>query len=92
MASDLILKQDSFEAAADRALGGLSNPLPGDDFREVLERMAMDTIATRSARKIGIRKLPTTAPARPKSSAGSQPKKRPTAEPTSTSVGKCAAT
>ena len=55
--SDLILKQDSLEAAADRALEGLTNPLPGDDFREVLERMAMDTIATRSAQIEGIASL-----------------------------------
>ena len=47
--SDLILKNDSLETAADRALEGLSNPLPGDDFREAIENMAMDTIADRSA-------------------------------------------
>ncbi len=47
--SDLILQHGSMEAAAERALEGLSNPLRGDDFREAIERMAMDTIAAKSA-------------------------------------------
>jgi len=47
--SDLILHSDSMDAAADRALNGLSNPAPGEDFREAIEGMAMDTIASRSA-------------------------------------------
>jgi dimeric dUTPase (all-alpha-NTP-PPase superfamily) len=47
--SDLILQNGSLEQAAERALEGLSNPLPGDDFREAIERMAMDTIAAKSA-------------------------------------------
>ena len=47
--SDLILRHGSMEAAADRAQEGLSNPLQGDDFREAIERMAMDTIAAKSA-------------------------------------------
>ncbi len=58
--SDLILQNDSLDAAADRALQGLSNPFPGDDFREAIENMAMDTIATRSAhigRFAGLMKL-----------------------------------
>jgi dimeric dUTPase (all-alpha-NTP-PPase superfamily) len=47
--SDLILKNDSLDAAADLALEGLANPMPGDGFREAIEMMAMDTIADKSA-------------------------------------------
>lgn len=47
--SDLILRNDSLDKAADVALQGLANPSSGDDFREAIENMAMDTIATKSA-------------------------------------------
>lgn len=47
--SDLILKNDSMESAAEAAMDGLSNPTQGDDFREAIENMAMDTIADKSA-------------------------------------------
>ena len=47
--SDLILHSDTLDAAAERALDGLSNPAPGDDFREAIERMAMDSIAAKAA-------------------------------------------
>ena len=47
--SDLILKNNSLDAAADVALAALGNPMAGDDFREAIENMAMDTIATQSA-------------------------------------------
>jgi len=47
--SDLILKHQSLEAAAERAEQGLNAALAGDDFRQMIERMAMDTIAEKSA-------------------------------------------
>ncbi len=47
--SDLILQHGELEAAAEAALAGLSQPLPGEDFREAIEKMAMETISTRSA-------------------------------------------
>jgi len=47
--SDLILQHGDMETAAERALQGLADPAGGDDFREAIERMAMDTIAAKSA-------------------------------------------
>ncbi len=47
--SDLILKHQTLEDAAQRAEQELGSPAAGEDFREMIERMAMDTIAEKSA-------------------------------------------
>ncbi|MET0028834.1 MAG: C-GCAxxG-C-C family (seleno)protein [Candidatus Thiodiazotropha sp.] len=47
--SDLILRNDGLEQAAEQALEALEQPARGDDFRSAIERLAMTSIQTQSA-------------------------------------------